>query len=253
MRRMTEATTYTAEFYDQTVLYNYNSAYVVLPLLCDLAHPRSVVDVECGVGPWLAVAEDLGVERALGLEGPWITDAKPYRAGLDIRVYDLETPLTIRERFDLALCLEVAEHLSEARAQSLVADLCNLADCVFFGAAVPTQPGIHHVNCQWQSYWAKLFKNNGRVAIDAVRPMIWGKTDVAYYYQQNPLLYVTEGKAAGLGYDPSKPIMYDIAHPALIEHHLVEIDSLARSLSLSGLLREFPGRLVNAVRRRIVR
>ena len=60
-------------------------------------------------------------------------------------------------RFDLAISLEVAEHLAPQRSESLVRDLCALADVVLFAAAVPFQGGAGHVNERWQSWWAQRF------------------------------------------------------------------------------------------------
>lgn len=60
--------------------------------------------------------------------------------------------MTFNRRFDLAMTIEVAEHLTPVRADSFVEDLTRLSDVVLFSAAIPAQGGINHVNEQWQSY-----------------------------------------------------------------------------------------------------
>jgi hypothetical protein len=42
------------------------------PLLIELFHPRSVVDLGCGTGIWLAAFREQGVTDVLGIEGAWV-------------------------------------------------------------------------------------------------------------------------------------------------------------------------------------
>jgi hypothetical protein len=111
---------------------------------------------------------------------------------LDIRFVELEESLRLNRRFDLAICLEVAEHLSGGRAASLVDDLCALSDCVLFSAAIPGQGGTNHINEQRQSYWAALFAERHFSLCDVVRPRIWNSRAVEWWYKQNAFLYVAD-------------------------------------------------------------
>jgi hypothetical protein len=52
-------------------------------------------------------------------------------------------------RFDLALCLEVAEHLPAAAGDSLVRRLASVGARILFSAAIPGQGGRNHVNEKW--------------------------------------------------------------------------------------------------------
>jgi hypothetical protein len=60
--------------------------------------------------------------------------------------HDIATPLPehLVGRFDLAVCLEVAEHLPPERAESFIRELCDLAPVVLFSAAIPGQGGTGH-------------------------------------------------------------------------------------------------------------
>ena len=104
---------------------------------------------------------------------------------------DLEQPLAVDRRFNLAICLEVGEHLPPERAPGFVADLTSLAPVVLFSAAVPGQGGTHHVNEQWSEYWVALFEAEGWVCRDAVRPWIRSNEDVAWWYRQNLYLAIS--------------------------------------------------------------
>ena len=51
---------------------NRASAHLILSLLFELFRPRSVLDVGCGIGTWLAVAQKLGVKDIAGVDGEWL-------------------------------------------------------------------------------------------------------------------------------------------------------------------------------------
>ena len=99
-------------------------------------------------------------------------------------------------RFDLAISLEVAEHLEPQRSDSLVRDLCALADTVLFAAAIPFQGGAGHINERWQSWWAQKFSENGYDPFDVLRRDIWGRRDIAWWYKQNTIFYVKRNSPA---------------------------------------------------------
>jgi len=179
---------YSKVFYDWQRTGSHRSAEKILPIVFDAVAPKTVVDVGCGVGPWLDVARNLGAS-VVGFEGEWATSLGPAYPGLEIRVADLEQPLKVDQTFDLAMTVEVAEHLSPERADSFVADLVKLAPHVLFSAAVPGQGGNNHVNEQWQSYWADRFAAHGYGPRDIVRPKVWNDRRVAYWYRQNVILY----------------------------------------------------------------
>ena len=60
---------YDAEFFER-LLANRPSAEVVVPLITDMVSPRSVVDVGCGVGVWLAAAAASQVKASLDRSEP---------------------------------------------------------------------------------------------------------------------------------------------------------------------------------------
>jgi hypothetical protein len=183
------------------------SAGVILPLVFSRANPKTVVDVGCGVGTWLAVAEQLGASTTAGVEGKWVVDNKLASPSIAMTYADLEEGLPALGRYDLAMCMEVAEHLTPGRGQSLVEDLCRLSDNVLFSAAIPWQGGVGHLNEQPQSYWAALFAENGYGACDVIRPAVWRDGRVDYWYRQNSVLYVKGAPVVA-------PSTLDRRHPA---------------------------------------
>ena len=143
---MPESGLYDRSYYETLRQGGRRSAEAVLPRVFDLAAPRSIIDFGCGDGTWLAAAIRLGATDVLGVDGAWVpTDAlqiPPSR----FRAVDLSAPLDLGRRFDLAFCLEVAEHLPSCAAPVLVRTLASHAPLILFSAAVPFQGGEDHVN-----------------------------------------------------------------------------------------------------------
>ncbi|MGW6393597.1 class I SAM-dependent methyltransferase [Streptomyces sp. NPDC055103] len=188
--------TYGAWFYAGQQDGSRRSAESVLPLVFDLVRPSSVVDVGCGTGSWLATARDLGAKEVLGVDGPWVS-ADALRIPPDcFREQDLGYPLRLDRRFDLAMCLEAAEHFDAARADSLVGDLCSLADVVLFSAAIPGQTGTDHRNEQWPPYWRGRFEQWGYELVDCLRTRLWDDPAIEPWYAQNAFLYVNGDRLA---------------------------------------------------------
>jgi SAM-dependent methyltransferase len=168
------------------------SAKAILPLLLDLVRPGSVIDVGCGTGSWLAECKRLGVDDVLGVDlgtvGPELLAIEP----AEFVARDLSQPLNVDRRFDLAMCMEVAEHLPASAADGLVEQLTALAPVVAFSAAVPHQGGSGHINEQWPEYWAERFEARDFRVVDCLRPEIWSDPDVEFWYAQNLLVFVDE-------------------------------------------------------------
>jgi hypothetical protein len=99
-----------------------------------------------------------------------------------------------RGRYDLAVCLEVAEHLPESSAADLVRALTAFAPVVLFSAAVPGQGGVGHINEQWPAYWKGLFEQHGFYRRDPIRPRIWTNERVHWWYRQNIFLFASRQK-----------------------------------------------------------
>ncbi len=183
------ATPYTDSFYSAREGGSLQSARVVVPLVAGLVQPRSVVDIGCGLGTWLKAFVEHGITDCLGLDGDYVDRSKLLIPAEKYRAADLAKPLELGRTFDLAVCLEVAEHLPPRHAIQLIRSLTALAPCVLFSAAAPGQGGTQHVNEQWPSYWRKMFSSVGYSRLDPIRPQIWRNRSVDWWYRQNIYLY----------------------------------------------------------------
>ena len=176
--------------------HNLVAPEIIVPVLMDVLNPASVVDVGCGIGTFLHVFKKAGVEDVLGYDGTWVNldQLSKYLAPAFFKKVDLEKTLVPERTFDLALCLEVAEHLHPDSADNLVQTLTSLSSSILFAAAVPGQKGQNHINEQWPEYWQEKFSKYGYIFHDVLRPIFWNNRQVPRWYKQNMFLLLKEGK-----------------------------------------------------------
>lgn len=247
----TGANPYTDEYFRGNARSATPSAQGVLPLLFDLFAPDAVVDVGCGAGSWLAIAESLGATVLRGYDGPWANPAEYTSANIDFVPVDLETSdVELVRRYDLAICLELAESLPAARGDAIVRTLCDASDVVLFSAATPGQGGPNHIHEMPVSYWAGKFRERGYDAFDVIRPAVWDNDDVGWWYRQNTLLYL---RARSTVLDPTRlqtmarPLL-DVVHPTMYRARTDDLRKRANRLrdernSLAGDLRDAAGQI----------
>jgi|LWDU01.1.fsa_nt_gi SAM-dependent methyltransferase len=166
------------------------SANTILSILLNrLSGIESVIDVGCGTGTWLSVLQKKGIKDIQGVDGNWV-DLSLLSIDKDyFKQVDLTQELKIHTKYDLAISLEVAEHLDFIHAKNFVSTLAKLSDYILFSAAVPLQGGNHHVNEQWQDYWVNLFNDEGYAVYDFIRPVIWNDDKIPFWYKQNILFF----------------------------------------------------------------
>ena len=207
---------YSDKFYDHIRDGAQTSASVVADILYRELSPGSVVDIGCGEGHWAKAFEDLGA-TVTGVDGSYVNNPVVLFVSADLSE---SIPFNqLEESYDLAISLEVAEHLPERRASSFVDDLCSLSNNILFSAAVPGQPGTGHVNCQWfDKFWEPLFNKNGYSASGMLRFLLWQDDRVEWWYQQN-LMFITKTPESFPTFFLPKELAktYSVVHPVLWE------------------------------------
>jgi SAM-dependent methyltransferase len=225
---MATAEFYSERFYDQQEAGSLRSARRVLREVWRIVKPVAVIDVGCGVAPWLRAAADLGARTIVGIDGEYVSrdrllvDPSVFHP-CDLENGSLATVLPQPQRFDLIMCLEVAEHLSDRRAHSFISDLCNLGDMILFSAAVPGQGGTNHINEQWPFYWNAVFQAYDFACFDILRPKLWSDPSIEWWYAQNVLLFARNGSVAFKALsESSSPTEHPLSlvHPRMHEHVL---------------------------------
>ena len=198
-----------------SALHNPKDALTILPLVLDLINPQSVLDVGCGNGSWLNAAKTLGVANVLGVDGIQVPDEELLVGRHEFLKHDLTTPFNLNKKFDLAISLEVAEHLPEQSATTIVKSLCDHSDVILFSAAIPNQGGQYHYNEQWPAYWQQLFEDNDYFAFDFIRPKIWNDPNLFWWYRQNTMVFVKSESSLIAKFGPKTDKVMSLIHPDL--------------------------------------
>lgn len=223
----------------------------VVPIVLELIRPSSVVDVGCGLGEWLVAFQECGVDDIFGIDGEYVDRSILHIPQEKFKVVDINKPFILGRTYDLAVCLEVAEHLEPENASNFVASLTRLAPVILFSAAIPLQGGTHHVNEQWPEYWVHLFKESGFVPVDAIRKRIWSNPDVKVWYRQNTMLFCKAEVLAGnivldREFRNTSQSMLSVVHP---DHYFI---SIKRSTPL-GHIEDFARKIYNDIYKLVYR
>lgn len=203
-------------------VHNLTTPEQLVPMIMKLFNPSSVIDVGCGIGTWLSIFKKHGVKKILGIDGDYVNREllAQHICLNEFIAKDISLPFNLRTKYDVAICLEVAEHLQISVAEIFIESLCNHSDIIIFAAAVPNQGGQNHVNEQWPEYWVSIFKNQGFVCYDLLRHQVWDNENVYWWYKQNILVF---SKNALTEYMPSNSFL-SIIHPL---HFQQKIDYLS--------------------------
>lgn len=181
--------TYSNEFYDYIEKGSRRSAKAFIAILQNSLDLNSVLDVGCGRGAWLSEWRAAGIEDVIGVDGDYVIRENLHFPSEQFCPANLEQGFDLDRKFDLAQCLEVAEHLREEAAKVIVQSIARHSNIVVFSAATPGQGGENHINEQPISYWREIFEQNGFEAYDFVRPNVQADDQVEPWYRYNTLLY----------------------------------------------------------------
>lgn len=232
---------YDKNFYTACDKLRYGSAQAVLSLLFEYYTPSSVVDIGCGLGHWLSVCESYGINDYHGVDGHHVSSSHLLIPKEKFIRHDLETPLRLPRRYDLAISIEVGEHLPADKARSFVQNLTKYSDIILFSAAAPYQGGINHFNEQPPKYWASLFKEEGFDCYDLLRDRLWENEQVNCVHAQNILLFANKKNDRFNALNiiaTSNPLLR--YHPSFVQSRLEDFPSpVKRGKIIKTLLRLF--------------
>jgi SAM-dependent methyltransferase len=200
--------TYTVDFYESVNQRASETAKLVFEILNKYVRVKSIVDAGCGSGAWIRTALEEGLEKAYGLDLTSSIDLinknSDFKEQLDSGRIELierdfvSNPISEFPKADLAVCLEVLEHLPPSTAESLVARLTEASDFVIFSAAQPGQGGTYHINEQEIRYWVDQFAKYDFEPFDPFRDILSESNFVPRFYSLNMLLMVSkEALSAG--------------------------------------------------------
>lgn len=126
----------------------------VFEALCKKYEPKSFLDIGCGPGGMVRMAQERGL-KAKGIDGDFTLSFDD----IDVLVHDFVTgPAPLGEDFfDLGWSVEFLEHVHENYLDNMRPAFQACAR-VWITHALPNQHGHHHVNCKTPGYWIKKFR-----------------------------------------------------------------------------------------------
>jgi len=246
---------YTSSFYNNFIDISSRSASIIVPHLLDLFNPKSVVDFGCGMGTWLKAFVDHGIDDIVGIDGHHVNINSLLVPSEKFIPFNLDsvgkTPYKAAKKFDLAISLEVAEHISKSNAELFISRLTACSSVIMFSAAVPYQGGTNHINEQWPSYWAEIFSKNEYVAIDYFRPKIWLDRNIPFYYKQNLILFINKSIYLNNENFKKLEIVEQFGKLDMIHPDKWGLKNENDKYSVKYLLKNLPGAINRAINRRI--
>lgn len=219
---------------------------IIFPIVKDKYKPKSILDVGCGVGTWLKIVSDYGIEDFIGIDGIEVETKDFFSSKEKFQKHDLTSYWDIGRKFDLILCLEVAEHLPDDLASNFIQILTNHADAIIFSAACPNQPGQGHINCQWIEYWQDLFNKYGYACFDEIRPLIWNKSFPEWWYKQNIFIAKKDKVNAG-----KESRIHSMIHPDLYMETSKSLDRLNQIAIGNSNVRTYLDLFVKSIMRKL--
>jgi hypothetical protein len=208
---------YDKNFYTVINSEGIKSARQVVPFIMNVLKPQTLLDVGTGSGSWARVAQDLGV-KVLGIDGAYVPIEQRVLSGDSYLERDLTgnwvSDKWLASKFDVTLCLEVAEHIPYSNSENFISQLVLTSDFVVFSAAIPYQDGTKHVNENWIKYWDNHFHKFNFQRLDIFRSHFWDNSEISFWYRQNLYLYCSAERAAEFRY-LEHVLPDDIVHPNL--------------------------------------
>ncbi len=209
---------------DMSVVYlsrhvAFDSAYTILKMIDNIIPIHSVIDFGCGSGAYLAAAQ--GLRENVQIKGLDICDLdrSEFVPNDAVDIVNFENYIYNSEKkYDIAISIEVAEHIDEEFSDIFVENLCRSSDMVLFSAAIRYQRGDGHVNCQYPSYWARKFTEHGFIGVDFIRSKIWDDKRIMLHCRQNIVLYISKNSKNISLFDKYLELTpMNIVHPEFLE------------------------------------
>lgn len=184
---------YSRDYYNYVETEAVRSAATMAGSILDAYRPSTALDVGCGTGALLHELRERGVETH-GLEYSDAGLAFCRKRGLNVDKFDITSAsLPFTRTFDVAISMEVAEHIPTECSERLVDILCTSSSRIVFTAATPGQGGgVGHINEQPHGFWIELFERRGfrfETASSLAWRKAWAAGNVAGFYSANLMLF----------------------------------------------------------------
>lgn len=184
---------FTSDIFD----YDYGS---IADVIINEYQPKRIIDFGCGTGALAKAFASRGVQ-VQAIDGYSEPDFSAYDT-IRFKKVDLNNINTTADflkqfdtKFDLAISIEVAEHLNPAVSSSFIEWMTSMADVIVFSAAVPGQDGDGHINCRSRSDWYQFIKQCNFTIADTIRQHFTSNPNLGLWHKFNIVDYVKKDTA----------------------------------------------------------
>ncbi len=147
-------------------------AEYLAPKITKALNIKSVIDLGCATGHWVNVFERQGVD-IVGVEGGENAKSMLVCSPEKVIFADLREPLKLKREFDMAMSIEVAEHIEHKFVHEYIKNMTKFSPkLIMMTAAVPGQGGEFHVNEQNADYWNDILGKYEYKRVDSVERLI---------------------------------------------------------------------------------
>jgi SAM-dependent methyltransferase len=123
--------------------------------------PQSVVDIGCGFGYLVGALRERGVDaQGFDISAYAMGQLPPSAVGHCWQADLLTPPL---RHYDLAVCIEVFEHLPAEKLPMAVENLCNSADRLLFSSSPNDYSEASHRSVYPPEFWVRMLAQQGFV------------------------------------------------------------------------------------------
>jgi predicted RNA methylase len=183
--------------YFSSSIFDYDYAAIAETIIKEY-QPKRIIDFGCGTGDLARAFASRGV-TVVAIDGYSTPDFSAY-SNIHFTKVDLNNVAATQKflkqfeaKFDLAISIEVAEHLNPDVSSSFIEWMTSMADVIVFSAAVPSQDGDGHINCRSRSDWYQFIKQHEYVIADTLRQHftlnprlgLWHKFNIVDYVQKD--------------------------------------------------------------------
>ena len=180
--------------YFSSDIFRYDYAAIAESIIKEYK-PKRIIEFGCGNGELAKAFASRGVtvEAIDGYSNPDFSNYSNI-SFTKVNLNDLSETLNFLKKFevkfDLALSIEVAEHLNPNISFSFIEWITASADVIVFSAAVPNQDGDGHNNCRSRPEWYQWIKSKSFVIADTLRQYYTSNQRLGLWHKLNIIDYV---------------------------------------------------------------
>ena len=175
------------------IVHNLKDPKIIIKEVLKHFSPKTAIDLWCWLGTFVKVLQDNWVD-AYWVNWDRIEKDKLFIDEKNLIIKNLEEFYDFWKKYDLAISLEVAEHIDEKYSDNFVKTLISCSDYIIFSAATSWQWWQNHVNEQRPEYREKKFNKYWYKFYDVFRHIFWDDKNIFWRYKQNMFLVAKEWK-----------------------------------------------------------